>query len=312
MSERNNTEMGEHMKESQAFLKEFTRKIDFPAEAQEVYENILQRILTESDYVGGIISSADLFRNQKYKEAFDAADRLADEMGIHRYTLSMLLLILCAEPLLLQYREKGVPEEIYWNSMKDLRYKLLECHKVYGIWGTFVRDWYPRFYQVDRFALGRIQYEFSVLQLEDYEIKGITVKTGDKVLNMHIPSSGAFTEEMRLDSYKKAYAFFNSEFGGKAIPMVCSSWLLYQGNKEFLPENSNILGFMEDFTYIKSTAEEKFHDAWRVFGKDAEKGPQGWPRESTLQKRLAEYLERGGKTGSGYGIFLFDGEKIVR
>ncbi len=293
-------------------MQNFMKKVNFPEEAQELYETVLQSISMDSGYTDRMISLMDLFLNQKYQQAFDDADKLAEDMGVHRYIVSMLLLILCAEPLLLRYHDKKVPEDIYWDTMRDLCYKLQECHRVYGIWGTFVRDWFPRFYQMTRFAFGCIQYEFSEFQLEHYGINGISVNQGDKVLNMHIPSSGKFTKERRATSYKDAYLFFENEFGGSPIPMVCSSWLLYPGNREFLPETSNILGFMNDFTYIKSSTEEKFRDAWRIFGKDFEKEPQDWPRESALQKRIAEHLEKGGKTGTGYGIFLFDGENIIR
>lgn len=53
------------------------------------------------------------------------------------------------------------------------------------------------------------------------------------------------------------------------MAFVCGSWLLYEGHREFLPENSNILRFMDDFDIIRSADKEKFGDGWRVFGNTA-------------------------------------------
>jgi hypothetical protein len=87
--------------------------------------------------------------------------------------------------------------------------------------------------------------------------------------------------------------------------------VLFPEHKEFLPEHLNIRSFMEDFTYIKGESEEEFENDWRVFGKDCKKEPKDLPQDTTLQRAYAEHLMKGGKTGSGYGVFLFDGEKIV-
>ena len=294
------------------FIQYFMEKQSYPKEAQEVFIELYKRIMSNAEYSERIHSLMDIFMNQDAVKAFEDLDVLAEEMEVHTYTMSMLFLLLNTETLLARYNESGISNQIFSDSLKDLSYKLIECYDVYGIWGTFVRGWYPGFYQMELFALGRLQYELTTFALEDYEINGITVRKGDKALNMHIPSCGSFSEEKRLDSYKKAYAFFEKEFKGKSIPMVCSSWLLNPEHKEFLPEYLNIRGFMNDFTYIKGETGDKFEDGWRVFGKYYEKGPKEWPRETTLQMAYAKHLENGGKAGSGYGVFLFDGEKIIR
>jgi hypothetical protein len=55
-----------------------------------------------------------------------------------------------------------------------------------------------------------------------------------------------------------------------------------------------------------------FNNAWRVFGKDSDKAPDELPQNTSLQKAYAKHLMAGGKTGSGYGVFFFDGEKIIQ
>ena len=44
----------------------------------------------------------------------------------------------------------------------------------------------------------------------------MTVKEGDKVLNIHIPSNGIpLTDEVRLNAYREAYEFYKKEKGSR-------------------------------------------------------------------------------------------------
>ena len=258
-----------------------------------------------------MVGFIDSYMKGSSKQVYTDLDAFAEEIEEHSFTMSMLLLLLCGEPLLDLYHMAEISEDIYIDSMKDLTCKLVECYELHGIWGTFVSDWYPRFYTMDRFALGRLQYEFSTFGLEDTLINGNLIKKGDKVLNMHIPSSGSFSTKVRMHSYKKAYEFYEKDFGGKPIPFVCNSWLLYPKYQDILPERSNILGFCKDFAYIHERTEDDFHNAWRIFGKDYKKDPKEWPRDTSLRKLFAEYVECGGTSGNGYGVFLFDGQTFL-
>lgn len=300
------------MESKQDFIEYFMEKIEFPQEAGEVFLSLNRQIEAVKEYREKLQELTDRYMRGETDLVYEEADVLANKVKVHSDTLSMLLFLWCGEPLLEKYSWEEIPEEIYWDTMYDLHCKLIECHEVYGIWGTFVRFWYPGFYQMTRFALGRMQYEYADFKLEEYEVDGNIVKKGDRVINMHIPSSGSFSREKRLDSYKRAFEFYQEDFGGKPIPMVCNSWLLYPEHREFLPEHLNIRSFMEDFTYIEGAADEKFENAWRIFGKDSTKAPNELPRETSLQKAYAKHLAAGGKTGSGYGVFFFDGEKILQ
>ena len=115
-----------------------------------------------------------------------------------------------------------------------------------------------------------------------------------------------------MDSYRKAYNFFRGRYHSGILPIYTKSWLLYDKHFEILPPDSNIISFMREFDLRSSQAEEKgFGNAWRVFGADASKPPQEWPRKSAMQRAYADLICSGGTGGSGFGILLFDGEKIL-
>ena len=68
---------------------------------------------------------------------------------------------------------------------------------------------------------------------------------------------------------------------------------------------------MNDFDIISSAVDEKFANAWRIFGSHAAKDPTEWPRDTTLRRLYAERVCAGKPVGGGYGVILFDGERIL-
>jgi len=236
---------------------------------------------------------------------------LGERIGCHAYTAEFLFFACAAEPLLARYKAAGISEDIYWDSMRDLLWKFRECLDVHNIPGSFVAHWFPGFFHMKRFALGRLQFEHQTFREESYSRAGVTLHRGDDVINIHIPSAGPLTKESRMDAYRRAYNFYIGEFSGDILPIVCNSWLLYPAHRVFLPAHSNILSFMDDFDIISSAETETFSNAWRVFGADAAKSPADWPQDTSIRRAFRDRILSGGKVGSGYGVILFDGEKIL-
>lgn len=247
-------------------------------------------------------------------EALESLRKIAADFGENVYTLNFVFLLNNTEELLNRYRQEGVSDEIYWNTMDDLRCKLLECMECEGVPGIFVPSWYNGFFRMSRFALGRFQYEVSIFKHEGgYTTKsGHFLKDGSDIINFHIPSSGvSLTDEVRFDSYKRAFNFYKHMFGGDKIVMCCNSWLLYPEQEKFLPENSNILRFLRDFEIVFSKTKDDFGDAWRIFGRHADLPPEKLPRDTALRKAYADWILAGNSTGAGYGVIVFDGENII-
>ncbi len=291
-------------------IRRVMERIDFPEEAAEKLAAL----------AGGV--SGDGMEYAEWEEVKrgylagelpvnDALGRIREISGRigepNEYAAHMLFFLDCADVLELRYRERGIAEEIFWDTLGDMRCKLYECMEVKGCFGTFVAGWYDGFFKLERFALGRLQFERTVApkELDGYSEAGITIREGDTVINMHIPSSGPLTLEKRLDSYRRAYEFFREERRGGRLAFICNSWLLYPPYKAVFGDGSNITDFMQDFTRIFQNDSERFSDAWRVFGADAEKKPEELPRNTRLRRALAEWMKSGGTAGHGLGIFVY-------
>lgn len=226
-------------------------------------------------------------------------------------TVYMLFLVSCLGALKERYTQKGLSEEMYYDIIKDLKYKLDECKTVFGILGVMNLSWYRNIFNCSIVALGRFQYHPDPFFAESYTFGDFTVKAGDPVCRFHIPSSGPMTKEMRIDSYKKAFEFFGKK-KGEYLVITCTSWLLDPNLAKVYPEGSNLLDFMRDFDLIEEMpANQPFSNCWRVFGTYYTGTTKNLPAKTTLQKNFIKWLDGGNSVGCGKGVIIFDGEKIV-
>lgn len=299
---------------NKTFLQLLMDKTSFPEEAKSSLKKSADAV-TSSGQEEALDGAVEFFGENDFNVELTqpVVEEIAGKSGLSPYTVWMLLLTEAAIPVKESFDGQGIPEEIFWDTFSDLRCKALECKEIHDVWGTFVAFWYPIFYTGDLVKLGRLEYENYTYSADTpYEKNGYIVKKGDKVKNIHIPSSGEpFDEAARLASYKKAYEFFKDELNGGPLVCVCHSWLLYPEYGKFLPVGSNFAGFQKDFDIVKAEAEDEFDDAWRLFGRDYKKPLAELPERTSMQRAFKKYFLEGGKPGYGMGVLIFDGEKIV-
>ncbi len=121
------------------------------------------------------------------EDYIEILEKISGYCSVDRRECDMVFLLLAAIRLLPKYRSAGYSDELFDETMADLRFKLFECKDIFGVWGTFVTPWFKGFYLLERFKLGRMQYEKIAFPFDDYKGK---VKRGDTVLSCHIPSDG--------------------------------------------------------------------------------------------------------------------------
>ena len=284
---------------------EFLSEIGFTNEMTEqyvYYVNILDDKIIP-------ICEAYFQEQVTFKEALVRATELATEQ-ISSYTTELMFVIEAARFLEIRYHDEGVPRQIFIDSMKDIPCKIRECMTAKGVFGTFVAWWYDRFFDMTRMAFGRLQYDIETYHGDTIDINGYQIENGNLVLGCHIPSAGALHHDLCLDSYKRAYDYFGRKLKGGILPIHCHSWLLYKPYIPVFGEKSNIYNFMCDFAIYQTEYSGKF-DEWRVFGKEFDVHNDVLPMDTRLQRNFVEYIKKGGTFGTGNGIILFDGEKVL-
>jgi hypothetical protein len=236
------------------------------------------------------------------KTLLPAAREAGELVGAHQYTADLLIFICLTRHAKKIYEQKNISEEIFHNTMLDLRYKLDECRLVKGIVGTFVAPWFKAFFTADRVGLGRLQFE-RVPFGEEYEIGGIKLSPDTEIINIHIPRT---LTPLTPESCDEALDMAKAYFGDGVTPMVfaCGSWMLYPKNEEIFSPSSNLYHFFKRFEIVKSADhKEGYPDLWRLFDTD-EQDPDKLPTNTSLRRAYVEYLKRGGKTGGALGVFV--------
>lgn len=288
------------------FLIALNEKIDMPAEAKNQIYDTFDIILKDNDF------------KQKYDKIncdfFDSGDvlkrihDLAAIKNIHPDLLTLVFLEMFSENTLKLYgsSDLDLTEHIFYHTMEDFTIWVNVCKRDYGHWGIKEYYWLQKHLRAELYHLGRMQYHYIKFNKDSYSNKYINVKRDDTVINIHIPEGHSFDRATRLESYRIAYKLL------KCNIFVCDSWLLYPKHRDFLPRYSNILNFMDDFNIFDSHESTDMSNMWRIFNRRETYIPSELPRNTGLQRAYADWLAAEGVTGSGYGIFYFDGENILK
>lgn len=241
-----------------------------------------------------------------FKAALADIDIAAEKAGIHKYTAELLFFLCLTGQLKLFYGEQNIDLKIWHDSCMDLHWKLMECHKVYGIWGSFVAWWFSGFFELKLFALGRLQFELIDFPAEYERVRGSRPEGMTKAINVHIPSCGKLDMEECHASYRNAAKFFADAFPGDKVAFVCDSWLLFPPHKEMLGPESGIVKFMAEYDiYLRNDSDD---DLWRVFNCMDLSNPDALPEDTSLQRAYRNWILAGKKAGIGEGIFFMQKE----
>lgn len=196
------------------------------------------------------------------------------------------------------YKEKGIDENIFFDTMHDI-----------GIWcennhnnGLNNCNWIVNHICLELFKIGRLQYQIVKFPYIIYDYRKTPIKLRENVIAVHVPQGERLDYDACVASIEKAKAFFKQYFPQYSFAyFICDSWLLYDKNKEFMDENSNIIKFQSLFNIAMSRpADEQAIE--RIFGK-REKDAYCYAQKTSLQKAAKAYILNGGKLGTGFGYF---------
>lgn len=285
-------------------LKTLCDELDFPEEAGTYFASLERRIQAQET----LVSVMEAAKQDYFEEGLQHLELLAEvaeRMDAHPYSIHMLLLLRCAPDLRKVYEARGWEDSLFLETMGDLRCKMLECRRLYDVWGTCVLHWFRPFFRCDRVALGRLQFERRPWYGPGCEP---WLTEGEPAWWCHIPSGAPCRPEDVLDSLRRAYAFFG--FDGGIFAVSCKSWMLYPPHVPLFPEGGNLAEFHKNF-HVFFQEERENTDLWRIFGRKELGDPCTLPQETTLQRNFAAWLSGGNRMGIGTGLLLFDGNTVL-
>lgn len=280
-------------------IQSFCEKYGYPLEALRAFSECFLKVTENADVLNELYGLIDLYIDTDDNSYESRLNKIAAAIGVNRYTLYMVFFIMAEREIRRIYSSCGLSEQ-YIGLARDTFYKCEECFKIHGVWGTSVLFWFRLYAKRELFALGRLQYEPTILE-KDYSGFG---KKGDKAIGIHIPSGGPLLVEDVYDSLDKAYEFF----GGKGEEMLFTSntWLFYPPQCEMYAEGSNLKKFAELFCITEW--EDSNRDFWRVFYKESADNLDDIVPETSLAEKILNRLKEGKTMGFGRGFILYKPE----
>ena len=287
------------------YLYDFLKKCEYSESDIAFLTDTYERIASHAEASALWEQAIGLYRENircDFKQILSLANRAAELLSIHKYTAELLIFLCLTQRLREEYETRGVDVKIFHNTVLDLKYKNEECKLVKGVVGSFVAEWFFKFFDMTRFALGRLQFQIIDLA-HTYERDGVMLTPETKVIDVHIPRSLQPLDEKSCDkAFAQAKAFFADEIGD-VCAFVCHSWLLFPEHETILSHGSNVYRFMKRFDIIKSGYSHSKGDLWRLFDTD-EKDPEKLPADTSMRRAYVNHLKNGGKVGWGFGVFL--------
>ncbi|MGL4737270.1 MAG: acyltransferase domain-containing protein [Cellulosilyticaceae bacterium] len=261
------------------------RRLEMPEAFMTVLEALPQ---TRIDF-------CKLFREQPLEEFVESVRKEACELDVEQWTLLGAIYLQLAAETYEVYLAQGIAEQIYWDTMSDLKIWAQNCYHTFGVWGIAEYGWLTNHINRELFRLGRLQFQPIILS-ETITCQSGNVETGTRVLNIHIPQGEPLLYEACRDAYERARDFFKDQ----TIKFVCDSWLLDPIYQKLLSETSNIVKFQRDFEiYERNDTSRQAEE--RIFGALKE-NPEEYIGETSLQRKAAAHLKAGGRLGSAKGI----------
>lgn len=274
-------------------LEDFSRKIDLPQECITEITDLYKRNSRHIDRLSSKKFTAISCGKIILKERLLKGDRA--------YTYLLAAVLLKSKETVELYRQKGISDEIFYDTMKDITVWSENFREKKGFTGIDNLLWIQNHLNCKIFRLGRLQFQPFLFYLPAYISKDkrrcVGIKVGEKVLNVHIPQGEKLLREECERSFAMAEDFFSTA-AYKAF--ICDSWLLCERNREFMKKDSNIIRFAEMFEILGSS-DNPDQATERIFGKK-ESDPTLYPENTSLQKQCKAYIMSGGTPGTGFGM----------
>lgn len=289
-----------------AQISSFCREYDYPPQVQQALLCAYDCICGDGESLRLLEENAALLWQGAFTclgEDLCRLDEIARRCGLHPYTVHLLFYVLCAPTVRQRYAQRGLPMDIYRQSMLALKWKMQKTYPLYGVWGSAWAAWFRPFFELKRFGIGRLEFELAP-SMVDFTGNGHVLQKGEPVVNVHIPAAGALEHGAVLASYGRAASFFREAFPGKWIPFQCCTWMLYPPVAALVP-GGNIWRFAQDYEIAATEDAPEEDDRWRIFPVPEGTPVAAYPENTGLQKKLKSYIMEGKSMGCGVGVLFY-------
>lgn len=234
----------------------------------------------------------------------ECASLFADCVGLNAEELVFYLYVRISQLSLEQYRERGIDEQIYYDTLRSDFVPTCESYfGKTGIYGVPKAVWRWEGYTIacKIFRLGVLRFQIAPSRY-DAEIDGVSIKKGEPCISVHISRDGGLDEEKCEAAYAMAREFFAKYFDMKPPVFFCYSWLMQPWLLDVVAEDSNIAKFQKKYRNIDFVDDPSDVIMW-VFPKKCENAEE-YPENTKIQRATKARILNGEIIGYGSGVRL--------
>ena len=211
--------------------------------------------------------------------------------------MALAVILKLAVDVKLKYDEMGIDEKIYYDTMSDIK---IWCEKT-GNKGIKEYMWLRNHVKFELFRLGRLQFQIYPCKNKAMLYNKLPFSYGANLINIHIPEGEKLDTDKCKESFQMAKEFFSEYFPGyKYDYYICESWLMFEGNRDFMKKDSNIVKFMDMFDICYSMKVD-IQAIERIYGK-RKLIKKNYSENTDLQRRAKAYMLSGNKLGIGIAV----------
>lgn len=204
------------------------------------------------------------------------------------------VMLACAVKVKDKYESLGISDEIYYHTMSDIK---IWCDNNEGR-GLKNYGWISNHVKCELFRLGRLQFQIYPCKNKALLYNKLPFSYGENLVYVHIPQGEKLSFDECIKSFNMADKFFSEYFPSYNYRYYfCESWLLYEGNKDFMKPDSNIIKFSSLFNHAYSIKIDE-QAIERIFG-ERKLFKKNYPENTSLQKSAKAHMQKGGRLGVG-------------
>lgn len=233
----------------------------------------------------------------------DTLTTLEEYQSIGNPEMDLLAYLYFCEQTYREYQSRKIPDEIFYTTLHDLVVWNDISVETTGHLGLPVPKWSRRPLELNLFQLGRLQF---VIGQAEQTSEQFGLKSGEDILEVHIPRGQRLEPQACLDSFMMAEHFFQDYFPQLSFRFfTCHSWILDSGILPYLKENSNIASFQTFFTPLRndipSPALLKYVFRWDATPENY----RSFPCKTEFAEKIRNAYDKGVLFGETYGIRPF-------
>jgi GNAT domain-containint protein/N-acyltransferase family protein len=214
------------------------------------------------------------------------------------------------------HTRSGVPPEIAGATLADLGRHMRIDAVMHDRPCLVSQNWLERHWRGVLLEVGRLQFEWyrhGAGHLADPGAAGADqatlrhrTPTGASALDLHIPFAGPLSPALCDASIAEAHGLFEALFPGRRFEIAtCTSWLLDEQLREYLPPDSNIIRFQRRFTPVEGAVDGTDDMHRFIFQRPRPYEIDELPQRTSLERAFVTHLRNGGRWQMRTGWFAW-------